>query len=103
MYPDFNMYNYYGFDNYDHRGDYNYQNYNGKNNYNSEIITLNQAIDLIRQSVAGEREDEIFYDNLIEQAPTEKEKEIIRSIMNDERKHNKIDCRHRFRKNSLTQ
>ena len=106
MYPDFNMYNYYGFDNYDdYRGDYNYQNYNGKNTYNSEIITLNQAIDLIRQSVAGEREDEIFYDILIKQAPTEKEKEIIRSIRNDERKHNKIlrDLYYNFTGNIISQ
>ena len=32
----------------------------------------------------------MFYDTLIKQAPTEKEKEIIRSIRDDERKHNKI-------------
>ena len=90
MYPDFNMHNYYGFDNYGYRGDYNYQNSNGQNTYNSEIITINQAIDLIRQSVSGEKEDEMFYDILIKQASTEKEKEIITSIRNDERKHNKI-------------
>ena len=35
-------------------------------------------------------EDKMFYDTLINQAPTEKEKEIIRSIRNDERKHNQI-------------
>ena len=90
MYPDFNMHNYYGFDEFDYRGDYNYQNVNQQNTYNSEIITFNQAIDLIKQSVAGEREDEMFYDILIKQAPTEKEKDIITSIRNDERKHNKI-------------
>ena len=32
----------------------------------------------------------MFYDTLIKQAPTEKEKSIIRSIRDDERKHNKI-------------
>ena len=88
MYPDYNMYNYYGFDNFDYRGDF--QNTNQQNAYNSELISFNQAIDLIRQSVAGEKEDEMFYDVLIKQAPTEKEKEIIKSIRNDERKHNKI-------------
>ena len=55
-----------------------------------EIITLNQAIDLIRKSVDDEKEDEMFYGILIEQAPTDKEKDIIRSIRNDERKHNQI-------------
>ena len=32
----------------------------------------------------------MFYDILIKQAPTEKDKEIIRSIRDDERKHNQI-------------
>lgn len=85
MYPDYNMYDqYYGFDTY------NYRSSMPANMYNEELITLNQAIDLIRQSVADEREDELFYDNLIQQAPTQKEKDIIRSIRDDERKHNQI-------------
>lgn len=105
MYPDFNMYRYYGFDNFDYRGDYNYQNTNQQNAYNSEIILLNQAIDLIRQSVVEEIEDEIFYDIIIKQAPTEKEKNIITSIRNDERKHNKIlrDLYYSFTGNILPQ
>lgn len=65
-------------------------NKNQPNIYNDEIITLSQAIELIRQSVRNEREDELFYNRLLEQAPTEKYKEIITSIRNDERKHNKI-------------
>lgn len=85
MYPYYNMYNqYYRFN------DYNYRNSEISNMYNDEIITLNQAIELIRESVGDEREDELFYDNLIKQAPTEKEKEIIRSIRDDERNHNQI-------------
>ena len=107
MYPDFNMHNYYGFDNFRFRGDYNYlnQNLNQSNTYNSEIITPNQAIDLIIQSVAGEKEDEMFYDILIKQAPTEKEKEIITSIRDDERKHNKIlrDLYYNFTGNVIPQ
>jgi rubrerythrin len=64
---------------------------NNPNNVpNDEIITLSQAIELIRTSVGDEREDEIFYDSLIKQAPTAKEKEIIISIRDDERKHNQI-------------
>lgn len=80
MYP-YNQY--YGFDEYNYRS-------NVPQEDSGEIITLNQAIELIRKSVGNEREDEIFYDNLIKQAPTEKQKEIIRSIRNDERKHNQI-------------
>lgn len=85
MYQDYyNMYNqYYGF------WEQNYRSSEPQIN-NDEIITLNQAIGLIRQSVGAEKEDEMFYDTIIKQAPTEKEKEIIRSIRDDERKHNQI-------------
>lgn len=87
MYPDYyNMYNqYYGFNGY------NYRSSEPTTNIQSdEIITLNQAIESIRESVGDEKEDEMFYETLIKQAPTEKEKEIIRSIRDDERKHNQI-------------
>ena len=87
MYSDYyNMYNQYNSFNTDE-----YRNNNMQMMMeNEEIITLNQAIGLIMQSIAGEREDEMFYDTIITQAPTEKEKEIIRSIRDDERKHNQI-------------
>lgn len=85
MYPDYyNMYN-----QYYNLGEQNYRSSDLQNN-NEEIITLNQAIGLIKQSVGNEKEDEIFYDTIIKQAPTEKEKDVIRSIRDDERKHNKI-------------
>lgn len=85
MYQDYyNMYNqYYGF------SEPNYRSSEPQLN-SGEIITLNQAIGLIKQSVANEKEDELFYDILIKQAPSEKEKDIIRSIRDDERKHNQI-------------
>ena len=71
--------------------DYELNDRNGKLQFDSEeIITLNQAISLIRQSVGDEKEDEMFYNVLIEQAPTNEEKEIIKSIRDDERKHNQI-------------
>ena len=55
MYPDYNMYNqYYGF------REYNYRNSKMKEQ-SGEIITLNQAIDLIKKSVDDEKEDEMFY------------------------------------------
>lgn len=85
MYPNYNMFNpYCGFN------EYNYRSSEPVNMYNDEIITLNQAIELIRKSVGNEKEDELFYDELIKQSPTEREKEIIRSIRDDERKHNQI-------------
>lgn len=55
-----------------------------------EIITLNEALELIKKSVSDEKEDEMFYDEILKQAPTEKEKNIIMSIRDDERKHNRI-------------
>lgn len=82
--------NYYNmFDEY-----YNFNNPFYRNNNekfkSGEILTLNEAIESIRESVGDEREDELFYDTIIMQAPTEKDKNIIISIRDDERKHNKI-------------
>ncbi len=48
---------------------------------------LQQALYLIRQAVAGETKDRMFYDYLISQAPNQKEKNIIASIRDDEIKH----------------
>ncbi len=45
------------------------------------------ALELIRKAVEGEREDELFYEYLISKAPSEEERNIIRSIRDDERKH----------------
>ncbi|SCW53348.1 Rubrerythrin [Paenibacillus tianmuensis] len=52
--------------------------------------TLQEALPLIKQAVQGEREDELFYDYLISVAPSQEEKNIIASIRDDERKHNKM-------------
>ena len=86
MYQNYNMYNpYFGFNDYNFRSSEQMVDM-----YNDEIITVNQAIELISKSVGNEKEDELFYDMLIKQAPTEREKEIIRSIRDDEKKHNQI-------------
>lgn len=52
--------------------------------------SLQEALALVNQAVTGEREDELFYDYLISVAPSQEEKEIIQSIRNDERKHNRM-------------
>ena len=51
---------------------------------------LQMALDKISKAVQGEREDELFYDYLIKEAPTTNEKTIISSIRDDERRHNRI-------------
>lgn len=52
--------------------------------------SLEQALILAKQAVQGEREDELFYDYLISVAPSDEDVEIIESIRDDERKHNKM-------------
>lgn len=47
---------------------------------------LPAALELIRDAVSSEKEDEMFYQYMLEIAP-EQDKEIIRSIRDDERKH----------------
>lgn len=50
---------------------------------------LKDALKGVKAGVQGEREDELFYDYLISVAPSREDKEIIASIRDDERKHNK--------------
>lgn len=60
-----------------------------------EEISLSRAVpkeilDMIRDSVGDEKTDEAFYELILSQAPTEDDKNIIRDIQNDERKHNRL-------------
>lgn len=48
-----------------------------------------EALRIIVQSVSSEREDELFYDYLLKQAPIDQQ-EIIAAIRDDERKHVKM-------------
>lgn len=57
------------------------------NEYNRN---LQQTLTLIAEAVQGEREDQLFYEYLMSQAPTDEEKDIITSIRDDEVKHNKM-------------
>lgn len=52
--------------------------------------TLERSLKLVKEAIAGEREDELFYDYLISEAPTKEQKDIITSIRNDEIKHRKL-------------
>lgn len=52
--------------------------------------TLPEALELVRAAVEGEREDELFYEYLISVAPSQEEVDIIKTIRDDERKHNKM-------------
>lgn len=61
--------------------------------YKSEELpykSLQNALDLIRMAVQGEKNDELFYDYLISVAPTREEADIISGIRDDEKKHNKM-------------
>lgn len=51
---------------------------------------LQEALESIKEAVQGERKDELFYDYLISVAPTTDEKEIIASIRDDEKNHNRL-------------
>jgi len=55
-----------------------------------DMNLLEKSLEGIKSAVQSEREDELFYDYLISVAPTAEEKEIIASIRDDERGHNKM-------------
>lgn len=72
---------------------FNMNNMNNVNNMGSMVNMQNdlmESLALVEKAVQGEREDELFYDYLISQAPTQEEKDIIISIRDDERKHNRM-------------
>lgn len=61
--------------------------------FNSRIESankLNEALEIIKDSVDSEAEDASFYSLMINQAMQDEDKEIITSIVNDEKKHNMI-------------
>lgn len=51
-------------------------------------VSLPQALALIQEAVQGERNDELFYDELIRLAPNAEQASIITAIRDDERGHN---------------
>jgi rubrerythrin len=53
-------------------------------------ISTQEALELMRQAVQGERNDEVFYDQLIKLAPDKEQAAVIVSIRNDERGHNQM-------------
>ncbi|MEQ8198993.1 MAG: ferritin-like domain-containing protein [Clostridiaceae bacterium] len=55
--------------------------------YNPRLMS---ALEGVKKAVRGEREDELFYDYLISEAPDEGQKEVIASIRDDERRHNRV-------------
>lgn len=59
--------------------------------FNSRIENankLNEALNIIKDSIIDEAEDALFYSMIINQAMQDEDKEIIQSIVDDEKKHN---------------
>lgn len=53
-------------------------------------ISFQQALEFIKEAVQGERNDELFYDQLIKLAPNREQALMITSIRDDERGHNQM-------------
>ena len=64
--------------------------YYGLNQLPQLYKPLERSLELIKQAVQGEKTDELFYDYLISMAPSQEEKNIITTIRDDERKHNRF-------------
>jgi rubrerythrin len=74
-----------------------YQNYNFPDyyqyGYRQTPMTTEvsqQCLQRVSKAVQDERHDELFYQYLISNAPTQDQKQIISSIRDDERKHNQM-------------
>ncbi|WP_338551411.1 ferritin-like domain-containing protein [Paenibacillus sp. KS-LC4] len=70
----------------------NWVNYQWRNSVFMPVwaTTPQHALTLIKEAVQGERNDELFYDELIRLAPNAEQAGIIMSIRNDERSHNQM-------------
>ncbi|MHA7963388.1 ferritin family protein [Paenibacillus sp. CAU 1782] len=50
----------------------------------------NVSLQIMKEAIQGERNDELFYDELISLAPSQEQVDLIAGIRNDERGHNKM-------------
>jgi len=57
---------------------------------NPQATVSKEILELIKTSVASEKEDERFYDYLLAKTINKDDKKIIESIRNDERHHNQM-------------
>jgi rubrerythrin len=51
---------------------------------------LQLSLQLIREAISSEKEDQLFYEYLVSAAPTNEEKLIIAAIRDEEKKHNRL-------------
>lgn len=63
---------------------------NSENYFLIKQNKLDEALEMIKNSVMDELNDEMFYSALINQAIEDEDKEIIMSIRDDEMKHNRL-------------
>ena len=81
------MYNEYNRNGYN----YGYPRYKRENTVvDDELISLNLALEMIKEAVKEEKETEVFFENLISKAPDENSKDILSNIRDDNKKHNEI-------------
>ena len=59
-------------------------------NFRTHDSNLDKALDMIRDAIMDELNDEAFYTTLINQAIMDSDKDIISDIRDDEMKHNKL-------------
>lgn len=60
------------------------------NSYAMYQTNQQAVLPLLQKAVQGERNDELFYDYLIQNAPSQEDIDIITSIRNDERRHRRM-------------
>ncbi|CEH31926.1 ferritin family protein [Aneurinibacillus migulanus] len=67
-----------------------YQTQSVPSPYQMYQTNLQAVLPLLQRAVQGERNDELFYDYLIQNAPSNQDREIITSIRDDERRHRQM-------------
>ena len=57
---------------------------------NPELISINQAINLIRKYINNFGNEELFYDELVKKISDKKIEKIVKDIRDDDRNHNRL-------------
>jgi rubrerythrin len=97
MHYDYYGNNYYGYNQYDDETPVSYDiqsTSSDDNTMNLDIYSypenLSNAISLIEEALAGEEEDRLFYSYLINNAPSEEDRQIISGIRDNEIRHHSL-------------
>lgn len=90
MYEDYENYGLVNYPLYNLNRSYEYDNENKEYNSRNLDSNMSDVLEVIVESMEDEKEDALFYEFLISSTTRENEKEMIRAIRDDEKRHSML-------------